>query len=100
MRNLFKTVMTGSMVAGAALLVAACGGSKDNTANNTQNIATDDLATGNDTMATDATGNASGANLGPAAGLGTSTNTTTTTRNTTTTGNTTTGAGTLNATGL
>jgi hypothetical protein len=34
MRDLLKTVMTGSMVAGAALLVAACGGG-GNEANNT-----------------------------------------------------------------
>ena len=33
----FAKVMTGSMVAGAALLVAACGGGGDNTANNTAN---------------------------------------------------------------
>ena len=36
MRDLFKTVMTGSMVAGAALLVAACGGGGTE-ANNTAN---------------------------------------------------------------
>jgi hypothetical protein len=35
MRDLLKTVMTGSMVAGAALLVAACGGNADDSANNT-----------------------------------------------------------------
>ncbi len=43
MRDLLKKVTTGSMIAGAALLVAACGG--DNAAENT---ATTDL--GNDTM--------------------------------------------------
>ena len=70
MRDLFKTVMTGSMVAGAALLVAACGGSSDNTANNTMNNGTDDALMGstNDMMPVDATSNAAGANLGaPAA---------------------------------
>jgi hypothetical protein len=34
MRSIFKKAMTGSMVAGAALLVAACGGG-DTAANNT-----------------------------------------------------------------
>ena len=44
MRDLLSKVMTGSMVAGAALLVAACGGGE--TATN--NTATTDM--GNDTM--------------------------------------------------
>ena len=34
MRDLLSKVMTGSMVAGAALLVAACGGDEDAAANN------------------------------------------------------------------
>jgi hypothetical protein len=102
MRDLFKTVLTGSMVAGAALLVAACGGSTDNTTNNTANITADDSVVGNtgDMMPADATGNAAGANLGPAATTGNTSVTTTTTTNTTGTGNTTTGAGTGNTTGL
>lgn len=35
MRDLFSKIMTGSMVASAALLVAACGGSETAEANNT-----------------------------------------------------------------
>ena len=96
MRDLFKTVLTGSMVAGAALLVAACGGGGDNTANNTTNVATDEALMGNDVTAVDAA-NSTGANLGAPA---MTSNTTTTTTNTTTTGNTTTGAGTGNTTGM
>lgn len=35
MRDLLSKAMTGSMIAGAALFVAACGGGTDTTANNT-----------------------------------------------------------------
>jgi hypothetical protein len=37
MRDLFSKMMTGSMIAGAALLVAACGGT-DEAATNTTNV--------------------------------------------------------------
>ena len=97
MRDLFKKVMTGSMVAGAALLVAACGGGEDATANNTAVNITDDSLMGNDTGILDAT-NGSETNLGAgadvaAAGTGTdlnvTVNTTDATENTTAaTGNT------------
>lgn len=57
MRDLFKTVMTGSMVAGAALLVAACGGSETAEMNNTMTEmdATDPMMDGttNDVTAVD-----------------------------------------------
>jgi hypothetical protein len=99
MRDLFKTVLTGSMVAGAALLVAACGGGSDTTTNNTTNVATDEALMGNDVTAVDAA-NATGANLGAPAAMTGNASTTTTTTNTTTGGNTTTGAGTGNTTGM
>jgi len=35
MRDILSKVMAGSMIAGAALLVAACGGGNESTANNT-----------------------------------------------------------------
>jgi hypothetical protein len=101
MRDLFKKVMTGSMVAGAALFVAACGGGDDATTNNTSNFATDDALMGNDVTTIDAT-NGADANLGTAvdANMGTTTTTggnTTTTTTTTDTGNS---AGTGNTTGM
>ena len=98
MRDLFAKVMTGSMVAGAALLVAACGGNGDNTANNTANATTDETLMTNDVTAVDAA-NAGTANLGAAtdmnAGAAMTGNTTTTTTTTTNTG-----AGTGNTTGM
>jgi hypothetical protein len=59
MRDLFSKIMTGSMVAGAALLVAACGGSETaetNTTNMTEMESTDPMMDGttNDVTATDA----------------------------------------------
>lgn len=59
MRDLFKKVMTGSMVAGAALLVAACGGADEAEVNNTamtEMDATDTMMDGttNDVTAIDA----------------------------------------------
>lgn len=55
MRDIFSKLLTGSMVAGAALLVAACGGST--TANTTDtNMAMDnstDMGTMNDVTAVD-----------------------------------------------
>ena len=57
MRDLFKNVLTGSMVAGAALLVAACGGSETAEVNNTMTEmdATDPMMDGttNDVTAVD-----------------------------------------------
>ena len=97
MRDLFAKVMTGSMVAGAALLVAACGGSGDNTANNTANVSEDTTLMGNDVTTVDAT-NAGTANLGAADMNAGAAMTTTTTNTTTTTTNT--GAGTGNTTGM
>ncbi|HEY0113902.1 MAG TPA: hypothetical protein VGB59_12250 [Allosphingosinicella sp.] len=105
MRDLFKKVMTGSMVAGAALLVAACGGGESTEANNTANLTTDDALMGNDVTAVDAM-NGTDANLGTtdmnATTTTTTTNTTGGTTDTTTTGNTTTdaGTGTGNTTGM
>ena len=63
MRDLLSKVMTGSMVAGAALLVAACGGGEDATVNNTMNYTTDDALMTNDVTAVDAM-NGTDANLG------------------------------------
>ena len=64
MRDLFKTVMTGSFLAGAALLVAACGGGESTEANNTAgNYAGDEALMGNDVTAVDAL-NGTDANLG------------------------------------
>jgi hypothetical protein len=55
MRALLSKVMTGSMVAGAALLVAACGGGSDEAANNTAtDVGTEALDTTNDVTAIDA----------------------------------------------
>ncbi len=60
MRHLISKLMTGSMVAGAALLVAACGSSE--TANTTDNTTMTDLntmapeGTTNDMTAIDAAG--------------------------------------------
>jgi hypothetical protein len=113
MRDLFKKAMTGSMIAGAALLVSACGGGEDASANNMAgNMVDDGLMATTDNSAVDAM-NGSG-NLGMDAGMnttgttGTDMNTTGTTgtdMNTTgTTGtdmNTTgTGTGTGNTTGM
>ena len=60
MRHLISKLMTGSMVAGAALLVAACGSSE--TANTTENTSMADMntkepeGTTNDITAIDAAG--------------------------------------------
>jgi hypothetical protein len=98
MRDLLSKVMIGSMVAGAALAVAACGGNNDATTNNSSNYATEDALMGNDVTAVDAT-NTGTANLGAAAEMNSTTTTnTTSTTNTTGTGNT--GAGTGNTVGM
>jgi hypothetical protein len=56
MRALLSKVLTGSMVAGAALLVAACGGEGDEAANNVAaaDLGTEMLDTTNDVTAIDA----------------------------------------------
>ena len=58
MRDLFKKVMAGSMIAGAALLVSACGGGENAEANNTAmtEMGTDPMLDGttNDVTAIDA----------------------------------------------
>jgi hypothetical protein len=99
MRDLLSKVMTGSMVAGAALLVAACGGGGETNTANTANYSEDALM-GNDVTTVDAM-NGTDANLGTGAdmnAMGADMNATTTTTNTTET--TTTNAGTGNTTGM
>ena len=85
MRDLLSKVMTGSMVAGAALLVAACGGGEDATANNTAvNFQDDTLMNTGDMSGVDALNATTDSNgLGTAADLNVSTTTNTTTTNTT-----------------
>ena len=75
MRDLFKKAMTGSMIAGAALFVTACGGGNNDAANNTAGTemdATDPMMEGttNDVTAIDGA-NGADANLGMDANLGT-----------------------------
>ena len=83
MRDLLSKIMTGSMIAGAALLVTACGGAEDATTNNAEMNVEDPLM--NDVTSVDAM-NGTDANLGDAANTTTTdTNTTTTTTDTTTT---------------
>ena len=103
MRDLLSKVMTGSMVAGAALLVAACGGGEDAAANNTAMNYTDDALMGNtgDVTGVDALNATTDSNaLGTAADLNATTATTTTTNATTTDTTTNTGTGTGNTTGM
>jgi hypothetical protein len=93
MRDLFKKVMTGSMV-GAALLVSACGGGDDAVENNTAgNITDEGLMNTGDMTGVDAA-NAVDANLGMDANMTGTMNTTGTTD--VTTGNV--GTGTTDAT--
>ena len=84
MRDLISKIMTGSMIAGAALLVTACGGAEDATTNNAEMNVEDPLM--NDITTTDAM-NGTTDNLGADANATTTdtTNTTTTTTDTTTT---------------
>ena len=103
MRDLFKKAMLGSMIAGAALLVSACGGGEDASANNMAgNMVDDGLMATTDNSGVDAM-NGTG-NLGMEADLNTSGTSTTTdlnTTGTTTGGNMTdTGTGTGNTTGM
>ena len=89
MRDLLSKIMTGSMIAGAALFVTACGGAEDATTNNAEMNVEDPLM--NDVTTVDAM-NGTDANLGTDANTGTTdttSNTTTTTDTTTTTTNTT-----------
>ena len=94
MRDLFSKVMTGSMIAGAALLVTACGGGENAEANNTATMEMNTMdpmmeGTTNDVTAIDAgTGadanmtmdaNASMTDMNTSGGANTTTNTTTTT---------------------
>ena len=102
MRDLFKKAMTGSMIAGAALLVSACGGGEDASANNMAGNVVDDGLMATDNSAVDAM-NGSG-NLGMDAGMNTTGSMGTDMNTTGTTGtdmNTTgTGTGTGNTTGM
>ena len=100
MRDLLSKVMTGSMVAGAALLVAACGGGEDAAVNNTAaNFQDDTLMNTGDMTGVDALNATTDSNgLGTAADLNVSTTTNTTTTNTTV--DTTTNTGTGNTTGM
>jgi hypothetical protein len=84
MRDLLSKVMTGSMVAGAALLVAACGGGEDAAVNNSAvNFSDDTLMNTGDMSGVDALNTTTDSNgLGTAADLNA---TTTTTTNVTTT---------------
>ena len=99
MRDLLSKVMTGSMVAGAALLVAACGGGGENNTANTANYS-DDALMGNDVTSVDAM-NGTDANLGTGAdmnAMGADMNATVPAANATDA--TTTNAGTGNTTGM
>jgi hypothetical protein len=100
MRDLLSKVMTGSMVAGAALLVAACGGGEDAAVNNTgANFQDDTLMNTGDMSGVDAlnTTTTDSNALGTAADLNATTTTTNTTTTDTTTTNTTAGG---NTTGM
>ena len=84
MRDLFKKAMTGSMIAGAALLVAACGGDNAEVNNTMTDLnATDPLLEGttNDVTAIDA-GTGADANMAADANLTMDANATTDTTNT------------------
>ncbi|HEY0627584.1 MAG TPA: hypothetical protein VGD10_12770 [Allosphingosinicella sp.] len=85
MRDLFKKAVAGSMIAGAALLVSACGGGENAEANNTAmtEMGTDPMMDGttNDVTAIDA-GTGADANMAMDANMTMDANTTT---NTTTT---------------
>ena len=68
MRALLSKVMTGSMVAGAALLVAACGGGSDEAANNAADMNLTEVDMGNDTTVIDATNGTDAMNMSTDAG--------------------------------
>lgn len=100
MRDLLSKVMTGSMVAGAALLVAACGGGEDAAVNNTAtNFQDDTLMNTGDVTGVDALNATTDSNgLGTAADMNVTTTNSTTTN--TTTVDTTTNTGSGNTTGM
>ena len=90
MRDLISKVVTGSMIAGAALLVVACGSNEDATANNAvMNV--EETLPANDMTGVDAM-NGTDANIGAmdSTANATTTDTTNTTETTTTTNTTTT----------
>jgi len=94
MRDLFKNAITGSMIAGAALLVAACSGGNDTEANNmSANMTAEDPLMnelGNDVTTMDATGNMGMSDTGMTNSSGTTdTGMTNSSGTTGTTGNTT-----------
>ena len=102
MRDLLSKVMTGSMVAGAALLVAACGGGGETNTANTANYSDEALMGGNDVTSVDAM-NGTDANLGTGAdmnAMGGDMNATSTTTMGNATDATTGNAGTGNTTGM
>ena len=87
MRDLLSKIVTGSMVAGAALLVVACGSNEDATANNTA-LNVEETMPANDMTNVDAM-NGAGADLGAMDSTnGTTTDTTVNTTTTETTTNT------------
>jgi hypothetical protein len=103
MRDLLSKVMTGSMVAGAALLVAACGGGEDAAVNNTgANFQDDTLMNTGDMSGVDAlnTTTTDSNALGTAADLNATVTTNTTTTNMTVDTGTNMGTGTGNTTGM
>ena len=63
MRALLSKIMTGSMVAGAALLVAACGGGGDEVANNVGDVNLTDVDMGNDTTIIETTNGTDAMNM-------------------------------------
>jgi hypothetical protein len=88
MRDLLSKVLTGSMIAGAALLVSACGGSEDATANNAEVNVEDSLMPANDITDVDAMNATDATGVDANATANTTTNTTTTDTTTTTTNTT------------
>jgi hypothetical protein len=102
MRDLLSKVMTGSMVAGAALLVAACGGGDDATVNNTaMNYQDDTLMNTGDMSGVDALNTTTDSNgLGTAADLNATTTTTTNVTTANTVDATSANTGTGNTTGM
>ena len=97
MRDLLSKIMTGSMIAGAALFVTACGGAEDASTNNAEMNIEDPLM--NDVTNVDAM-NGTDANLGADANATTTTDTTANTTTTTTTTDTSTTANTTEANGM
>ena len=63
MRALLSKVMTGSMVAGAALMVAACGGGGDEVVNNEVDVNLTEVEMGNDTTVMESTNGTDAMNM-------------------------------------